>query len=84
MAVIGGFALVLLPTAAQTAWMCRPFLGRPAQAHVPFFRPKESSFADAIYRSTFSSVGVYEPVVNPPAGELGPIDDGSSERGESQ
>jgi hypothetical protein len=56
---IACFGLVLLPTAGQTAWMLRPFLGRPAQAHVPFLRAKESSFADGVYRSALSSVGVY-------------------------
>ena len=53
-------AAVLLPTGAQSAWMMRPFIGRPAQAHVPFLRAKESSFADAVYRSAFSSVGIYQ------------------------
>lgn len=52
-------AAVLLPTGAQSAWMMRPFIGRPSQAHVPFLRSKESSFADAVYRSAFSSVGIY-------------------------
>ena len=56
---IACFGLVLLPTAGQTAWMLRPFLGRPAQAHVPFLRAKESSFADSVYQSARSSVGVY-------------------------
>ena len=56
---IACFGLVLLPTAGQTAWMLRPFLGRPAQAHVPFLRAKESSFADAVYQSARSSVGLY-------------------------
>jgi len=63
---IACFGLVLLPTAGQTAWMLRPFLGRPAQAHVPFLRAKESSFADAVYQSARSSVGVYrEPTYGP-------------------
>lgn len=52
-------AAVLLPTGAQSAWMLRPFIGRPAQAHVPFLRHKEGSFADAVYQSAFSSVGHY-------------------------
>jgi hypothetical protein len=58
--LVGSFGLVLLPTAGQTAWMCRPFLGRPAQAHVPFFRARESSFADAVFRSLHSSFGDYD------------------------
>jgi hypothetical protein len=52
-------AFVLLPTGAQSAWMLRPFIGRPAQASVPFLRHKESSFADAVYQSSRSSVGLY-------------------------
>jgi hypothetical protein len=68
---IACFGLVLLPTAGQTAWMLRPFLGRPAQAHVPFLRAKESSFADAIYQSARSSAGIYrEPSYGP--GEVAP------------
>lgn len=70
-AVIACFGLVLLPTAGQAAWMLRPFLGRPAQAHVPFLRARESSFADAVYQSARSSVGVYrEPSYD--AREVGP------------
>jgi hypothetical protein len=57
--IIGSFGLVLLPTAGQTAWLMRPFLGRPAEAHVPFFRQRDSSFADAVYKSGFSSLGIY-------------------------
>jgi hypothetical protein len=50
---------VLLPTGAQSAWMMRPFIGRPSQAEVPFFRHKESSFADAVYNSSRSAAGLY-------------------------
>jgi hypothetical protein len=39
--------------------MLRPFIGRPAQAEVPFLRHKESSFADAVYTSSRSSLGIY-------------------------
>lgn len=52
-------AAVLLPTGAQSAWMLRPFIGRPAQASVPLLRHKESSFADAVYVSSRSSLGLY-------------------------
>jgi hypothetical protein len=55
-------AAVLLPTGAQSAWMLRPFIGRPAQVSVPFLRHKESSFADAVYASSRSSLGLYERV----------------------
>lgn len=52
-------AAVLLPTGAQSAWMLRPFIGRPSQGSVPLFRKKESSFADAVYTSSRSSLGIY-------------------------
>lgn len=55
LAIIACCAAVLLPTGAQTAWLLRPFIGRPAQAHVPFLRHRESSFVDAVwgtYRTT--------------------------------
>jgi hypothetical protein len=57
--VLACCAAVLLPTGAQSAWMLRPFVGRPAQASVPFLRHKESSFADAVYQSSRSSMGFY-------------------------
>ena len=58
-AILACCAAVMLPTGAQSAWMLRPFIGRPAQAEVPFLRHKESSFADAVYTSSRSSVGLY-------------------------
>ena len=57
--ILACFGAVLLPTGAQTAWMLRPFIGRPAEASVPFLRARESSFADAVYRSAFASIGDY-------------------------
>jgi hypothetical protein len=60
LAILACCAAVLLPTGAQSAWMLRPFIGRPSQAQVPFLRHKESSFADAVYTSAFSSVGIFE------------------------
>jgi hypothetical protein len=62
--ILGCCALVLVPTGAQTAWMLRPFLGRPAQKHVPFLRARESSFADAVYTSFNSSRGRYRRAVD--------------------
>lgn len=58
--LIGSFGLVLAPTGSQTAWMLRPFLGRPADAEVPFFRHRESSFLDSVAKSTRSSLGIYD------------------------
>ena len=57
--VILAFGAVVLPAGGQTAWMLRPFIGRPAQTHVPFFRARESSFLDAVTQSARSSVGIY-------------------------
>jgi len=58
-AIVGLFSGVLLVTGGQTAWMLRPFLGRPSATSVPFFRHRESSFLDALQQSSLSSVGVY-------------------------
>jgi hypothetical protein len=77
--VIACFGLVLVPTGAQTAWLLRPFIGRPAQARVPFLRHRESSFADAMYLSALSSQGIYrapEPNSHPaPRGATNLADD---------
>jgi hypothetical protein len=55
-AIIGVFSLVLLPAGAQTAWLLRPYLGRPSQTAVPFLRCKEGSFNQSVSRSLTSSV----------------------------
>ena len=60
LAILVCFASVMAPVGAQTAWMLRPFFGRPAEAHVPFLRPRESSFLDAVAKSARSSVGIYD------------------------
>jgi len=57
--IVGLFAAVLLATGGQTAWMLRPFLGRPSAVSVPFFRARESSFWDAVQQSSMSMLGVY-------------------------
>ena len=52
------FGVVVLGAGGQTAWMLRPFLGRPSQASVPFLRGREGSFFDTLAESaaqTFSS-----------------------------
>ena len=58
-AIVSLFAGVLFATGGQTAWMLRPFLGRPSAVSVPFFRARESSFWDAVQQSSLSSFGVY-------------------------
>jgi hypothetical protein len=52
--------IVFFGVLGQTAWMLRPFFGRPSQASIPFVRPREGSFADAVSRSSRSAVGVYD------------------------
>ncbi len=56
------FVCVLLPVGGQTAWMLRPFLGRPAQEEVPLLRERDSSFADAVMTSAWSAVGIYREI----------------------
>ena len=60
--MIACFGAVLAPVGGQVAWLLRPFLGRPAQTEVPFFRHRESSFIDSMDRSLRSSRGYYDRV----------------------
>ena len=61
------FGAVVLVTGGQTAWMFRPFLGRPGAASVPFFRGRQGSFLDAIQGSAAATLGGNRPApdVNP-------------------
>jgi hypothetical protein len=52
--------LVFFGVLGQTAWMLRPFFGRPSQHAVPFVRAREGTFADAIVKSGRSAVGIYD------------------------
>jgi hypothetical protein len=52
--------VVFLGVLGQTAWMLRPFFGRPSQEHIPFVRAREGTFADAVTRSTRSAAGIYD------------------------
>jgi hypothetical protein len=52
--------VVFFAVLGQTAWMLRPFFGRPSQATIPFVRAREGSFADAISRSSRSARGIYD------------------------
>lgn len=54
-----GFLAIFLPVFAQSAWVLRPYAGRPSQGEVPFLRDREGSFADAVARSAMSSLGIY-------------------------
>jgi hypothetical protein len=53
-------SVVFFGVLGQTAWMLRPFFGRPAQASVPFVRAREGSFADSVARSTRSAAGIFD------------------------
>lgn len=57
---VGAAGLVFFAVLGQTAWMLRPFFGRPSQTSVPFVRAREGSFADAIVTSSKSAAGIYE------------------------
>jgi hypothetical protein len=52
--------LVFFAVLGQTAWMLRPFFGRPSQTEVPFLRAREGSFADAVRTSSKSAAGIYD------------------------
>ncbi len=52
------FGAVLIGTGGQTAWMLRPFLGRPDEASVPFLRGHAGSLFDALERSSEQSFGI--------------------------
>lgn len=57
---LGAFVAVFFAVGGQTAWTLRPYLGRPKTTDVPVMRAREGSFADAVYRSSRSAVGVYD------------------------
>lgn len=54
------FVAVFVAAAGQTGWLLRPYLVRPRSEEVPFIRDREGGFADALYRSSRSSVGLYD------------------------
>jgi len=54
------FVAVFLAVGGQTAWILRPYLGRPALGSVPLLREREGSFADAVVMSARSSVGIFD------------------------
>jgi len=60
--IVSLFGAVLLASGGQTAWMLRPFLGRPTATHLPLFRARESSFLDAVQQSAESCLGIYHQV----------------------
>jgi hypothetical protein len=60
LATAAACGVVFFAVLGQTAWMLRPFFGRPAQTSIPFVRHREGSFADSVLRSSKSAAGIYE------------------------
>jgi len=54
--IVGLFGAVVMGTGGQTAWMLRPFLGRPADVSVPFLRGREMSLFDGLELSIQQSL----------------------------
>jgi hypothetical protein len=54
--IVGLFGAVVMGTGGQTAWMLRPFLGRPAEVSVPFLRGRQGSLFDALELSMQQSL----------------------------
>ena len=44
----------------QSAWIMRPYLGRPSQAEVPFLRAPDGVFAERVWKSGRSSMGWFD------------------------
>ncbi|MEM9695334.1 MAG: hypothetical protein AAGA56_22515, partial [Myxococcota bacterium] len=56
---LAGIGLVFLSALAQTSWISRPYLVRPQTVDVPFVRPLEGGFVEAIATSFQSRRGRY-------------------------
>lgn len=59
-ATVLAFAAVFLAVSAQTAWILRPWIGRPSQEEIPFVRATEGSFGEAVWQSGKSAQGIYD------------------------
>jgi len=62
LAAASALVAVFVAVGGQTAWILRPYLGRPSQTVIPLIRESEGSFADAVMTSVASAVGIYETV----------------------
>lgn len=51
---------LFLLAGGQAAWTLRPFVGRPADTEVPFLRPAEETFLEAVPRTLRSAGGSYD------------------------
>jgi hypothetical protein len=57
--VLAAFLCSFFLVAGQTAWSLRPFVGRPSQESVPFFRQPEGTFLAALMLGSESARGHY-------------------------
>ncbi|MCC6874698.1 MAG: hypothetical protein IT378_10375 [Sandaracinaceae bacterium] len=62
------YVAIFLAASAQTGWLLRPYLVRPRSEEVPLWRAREGGVGDALYRSSRSSVGLYDRVLDTGAG----------------
>ncbi len=51
---------IFFAVGAQSAWIARPFLGRPTHRELPFFRAPEGGFVGAVMTSGRSATGHYD------------------------
>lgn len=65
LATAAACGVVFFGVLGQTAWMLRPFFGRPSQHSVPFVRAREGTFADALVKSGRSAAGIYDRAAAP-------------------
>jgi hypothetical protein len=65
--------LVFFAVLGQTAWMLRPFFGRPSQTSIPFVRAPEGTLADALVTSSKSAAGIYERAAVPRAADTADV-----------
>jgi hypothetical protein len=49
------FLGIFFAIGGQTAWILRPYLGRPSAESIPFLRAREGSFSDAVVESAGSA-----------------------------
>ncbi len=58
-ATVLAYGLLLFFVVGQSAWSLRPFVGRPAQASVPWFRSPEGTFLGSLSDTSRSARGIY-------------------------
>lgn len=58
--VVGLMVGLFCVVGGQSAWMLRPYLGRPSQAEVPLLRAPDGVFAERVWTSGRSSLGWFD------------------------